>query len=116
VGKRSWWSALPVLACACTCWTQSAGLSAYRHLAGDIFCELVEMNTAPSGGGSTPAAEATAKRLLAAGFLPIDDQVIGPSPRKKNFILRLPGKGQGRPILLFVHLDTKEVRRSYIAI
>jgi acetylornithine deacetylase/succinyl-diaminopimelate desuccinylase-like protein len=109
--KRLCLLALSILACAFTCSAQRPALSAYQQLARDIFCELVEMNTAPSGVGSTPAAEAMVKRLIAAGFLPTDVRVIGPSPRKKNLIVRFRGKGQDRPILLFVHLDTVEARK-----
>ena len=39
-----------------------------RKLAHDIFQQLIEINTTDSVGSTTVAAEAMAKRLLAAGF------------------------------------------------
>jgi len=62
--------------------------------------------------GSTPAAEAIARRLLVAGFAPADVQVIGPNERKKNLVARLHGKGAGKPILLLAHLDVVEAHRE----
>ena len=40
----------------------------YQKLARDIFRELVEIKSTESGVGSTTAAEAVSRRLLAAGF------------------------------------------------
>ena len=51
----------------------------YQKLARDIFRELVEIKSTESGVGSTPAAEAVSRRLLAAGFDSADVQVIGPN-------------------------------------
>jgi acetylornithine deacetylase/succinyl-diaminopimelate desuccinylase-like protein len=84
----------------------------YQHLARDIFKELVEIKSTESGVGSTPAADAVARRLLAAGFAPADVQVIGPNERKKNLVARLHGKGSGKPILFLAHLDVVEARRE----
>jgi len=81
-------------------------------LARDIFKELVEIKSTESGVGSTPAAEAIGRRLVAAGFPPGDIQVIGPNERKRNLIARLRGKGAGKPILLLAHLDVVEARRE----
>ena len=50
----------------------------YRSLSREIFQELIEIKTTESGVGSTPAAEAVARRLRAAGFADADIQVIGP--------------------------------------
>ena len=63
----------------------------------EIFREFVE--TAESGVSSTPA-EALAKRFRAERFADADVQVLGPSARKKNVIVRLLGEGPGKPILL----------------
>lgn len=84
----------------------------YRRLARAIFQELVEIKSTESGVGSTPAALAVARRLRAAGVAESDIQVIGPSPRKKNVVARLHGKGIGKPILLIGHLDVVEARRE----
>ena len=61
--------------------TQAAAAGDYRPLAREIFRELIEIKTTDSGVGSTPAAEAVAQRLRAAGFPEADIQVIGPSAR-----------------------------------
>ena len=84
----------------------------YRLLGREIFKELVEIKSTESGVGSTPAAEAVARRLRAAGFPEGDLQVIGPAARKKNAVVRLHGAGKARPILIIGHLDVVEARKE----
>jgi len=48
-----------------------------RHLARQIFQQLIEINTTDSVGSTTIAANAMAKRLLDAGFPPADVKVLG---------------------------------------
>jgi acetylornithine deacetylase/succinyl-diaminopimelate desuccinylase-like protein len=84
----------------------------YQQLASGIFHELVEIKSTESGVGSTPAAEAVARHLLAAGFSNDDVQVLGPNERKKNLVARLHGKGTGKPTLMLAHLDVVEARRE----
>jgi hypothetical protein len=67
----------------------SGASSDYRSLARDIFKELIEIKSTESGVGSTPAAEAAARRLRAAGFPERDIQIGGPAPQKKNVVVRL---------------------------
>ena len=85
-------------------------LGPYEALARDVLRELVEIPTTESGAGSTPAALAVEKRLLAAGFAREDVLVVGPNERKMNLVARLRGTGKGRPILLLSHLDVVEAR------
>lgn len=92
--------------------TPAAADRDYRSLARDIFKELVEIKSTDSGVGSTPAAEAIARRLRAAGFPDSDIQLLGPAPRKKNVVVRLHGAGKGRPVLIIGHLDVVEARRE----
>lgn len=92
--------------------TQTVAKPDYHQLALEIFRELVEIPTTESGVGSTPAAETLAKRFRAEGFVDADVQVLGPSARKKNVVVRLHGKGPGKPILLIGHLDVVEARRE----
>lgn len=92
--------------------TQTLTHSQYQQLARDILRELIEIKSTESGIGSTPAAEAVARRLLAAGFAPSDLQVIGPNERKKNLVARLHGKGADKPILIIGHLDVVEARKE----
>jgi acetylornithine deacetylase/succinyl-diaminopimelate desuccinylase-like protein len=78
----------------------------------EIFQELIEIDTTNTTGDTTPAAEAMARRLLAAGFPAADVQVLAPAPRKGNLVARLRGTGARRPILLLAHLDVVEARRE----
>jgi acetylornithine deacetylase/succinyl-diaminopimelate desuccinylase-like protein len=77
-----------------------------------ILKELIEINTTDSVGNVTTAAEAMAKRLLAAGFPPQDIRIAGPVDRKKNLVARYHGTGQKKPILFIGHLDVVEARRE----
>jgi acetylornithine deacetylase/succinyl-diaminopimelate desuccinylase-like protein len=92
--------------------TQSTPDSRYVQLARDIFKELIEINTTDSSGSTTPAAEAMAVRLRAAGFPAADVQVLGPDSRKGNLVARLRGTGARKPVLLLAHLDVVEAHRE----
>jgi len=87
---------------------------ATRKLAHDIFQQLIEINTTDSVGSTTVAAEAMAKRLLDAGFVAQDVQVLGPNGRKGNLVARYRGTGSAglKPILIIGHLDVVEARRE----
>lgn len=78
----------------------------------DLLRELIEINTTHSVGSTGQAAEAMARRLLAAGFAPSDVQVLGPRPERANLVVRLRSRGARRPILLISHLDVVEARRE----
>ena len=99
--------AIPVSAAA-----QTPALTPDQQLARDIFAELIAINTTHDHGATTPAAEAVARRLLAAGFPQADVQVIGASEKNKNVVARLRGTGKRRPLLLLAHLDVVEALRS----
>jgi acetylornithine deacetylase/succinyl-diaminopimelate desuccinylase-like protein len=89
------------------------GLSPEHQIARDIFKELIEINTTDTPAGNvTTAAEAMAKRFRAAGFPDGDINVIGPLPKKKNLVVRLRGRGQGKPILFLAHLDVVQALRQ----
>jgi acetylornithine deacetylase/succinyl-diaminopimelate desuccinylase-like protein len=103
-------SALALASCALTAVAESD--PAANALAREIFEQLIEIDTTDSSGNVTAAAEAMAKRLLAAGFAPADVQVVGADPRKKNLVARLRGTGKHRPVLLLGHLDVVEARRE----
>ncbi len=87
---------------------------ATRNLAHDIFQQLIEINTTDSVGSTTVAADAMAKRLLAAGFSAEDVKVLGPNDRKGNMVARYRGTGTAglKPILIIAHLDVVEARRE----
>jgi acetylornithine deacetylase/succinyl-diaminopimelate desuccinylase-like protein len=85
----------------------------YQQLAREILQELIAIKTTESGVGTTPAAEAMARRLRSAGFPESDVQVVGPSERKKNLVVRLRSRAATpavKPILLLAHLDVVEAR------
>ncbi|HEV8398762.1 MAG TPA: M20/M25/M40 family metallo-hydrolase [Gemmatimonadales bacterium] len=87
-------------------------LSPDQQLARDVFAELIAINTTHERGNTTSAAEAMAKRLLAAGFPAADVQVLGPATGNHNLVARLRGSGARRPILLLAHLDVVEALRD----
>ena len=99
---------------------QGQGLPADQQLARDILAELIAINTTYEHGNTTPAAEAMARRLLAAGLPAGDVVVVGPETANRNLVARLRGTGGGggdgggarRPILLLAHLDVVEARRE----
>jgi acetylornithine deacetylase/succinyl-diaminopimelate desuccinylase-like protein len=77
-----------------------------------VYEELVNIDTSYSTGQTTPAAEAVARRLLAAGFPKEDVVVLGAAPHKANVVARYRGAGTARPLLLLAHLDVVEAKRS----
>ncbi|MFL6577941.1 MAG: M20/M25/M40 family metallo-hydrolase, partial [Povalibacter sp.] len=85
---------------------------ASRALARSLFKELIEIKTTESGVGSTPAAQAMAKRMREAGFPDSDIHVVGPNERKQNLVVRFHGTGKKKPVLLIGHLDVVEARRE----
>ena len=82
-----------------------------QALARDILKELVEINSTHEHG-STAAAQAIQRRLLAAGFADADVLLIAPPehPSKGNLVVRYRGKGAARPVLFIGHLDVVEAR------
>jgi len=91
---------------------QPATVASHQQLLREIYQELIEINTTNSVGDNTRAAEAMARRLIAAGFPAADVQVLAPAPRKGNVVARLRGTGARRPLLLLAHLDVVEANRE----
>jgi acetylornithine deacetylase/succinyl-diaminopimelate desuccinylase-like protein len=83
----------------------------YDQLARALFAQLVGMNTTHAKG-SAQAAEALAARFKAAGFPDGDVFVGGPRPDKMNIVVRLHGRGKGKPVLFNAHLDVVEAIRE----
>lgn len=83
------------------------------RLARDLLAALIGINTTHDHGSTTPAAQAMARRLVAAGFPDSDVQVVGPpTSRNQNLVARYRGTGKRRPILLLAHLDVVEALPS----
>ena len=97
---------------ACLEGAAQAPLAPHQTLLREIYQELIETDTTHSTGDTTRAAEAMARRLLAAGFAPADVQVLGAAPTRGNLVARLRGTGARRPLLLLAHLDVVEARRE----
>ena len=83
----------------------------YDHLAREIFAELIGIDTTHAIG-SAKAADALAARLQTAGFPAADVYVGGPRPDKMNIVVRLHGRGRGKPVLFNAHLDVVEAIRE----
>ena len=82
-----------------------------QQLARAILKELVEINTTHEFG-STEAAKAIERRLLAAGFSEKDVVILAPPqhPSKGNVIVRYRGKARMEPVLFLGHLDVVEAK------
>ena len=82
-----------------------------KKLARDILGQVIETNTVHANG-TTPLAEALAARFHAAGFSPDELTLLAPPehPNQANLVVRLRGKGKGRPMLDIVHLDVVEAK------
>ena len=93
---------------------QTATLTPDQQRLREIYKEMIEINTTDSVGSTTQAAEAIAKRLLAAGFPAEDVKVVAPAgnAKKGNLVARYRGTGKGKPLLLLAHIDVVEARRE----
>ncbi len=79
-----------------------------------IYEELVEIDSSPSTGSCTRAAEAMLVHLRAAGFSEQDALVIAPesAPDDGNLVAVLPGTSRQRAMLLLAHIDVVDARRE----
>jgi len=101
------------LVCLAATGTSQADSGTAPPPARELLRELVEINSTHTHG-STEAARALAARFLAAGFAPQDVTFLAPAdhPSKGNLVVRLRGRGSGRPVLYIGHLDVVEARRE----
>src|SRR4029077_10361821 len=91
---------------------QQQSVTTFHQLGHAILRELIETNTTASAGNTTVAADQLGGRFTDDGFPAADVQVIGPSPRNRNLVLRYRGTGARKPILLLAHLDVVEAVRA----
>jgi len=103
--------ALAVLSALCLT-AETMSPESERQLARDIYKELIEIKSGYTTGATTPAAEAMAARLRAAGFSDSDIFVGGAIPTKANIVVRYRGTGASKPLLLLAHTDVVEARRE----
>jgi acetylornithine deacetylase/succinyl-diaminopimelate desuccinylase-like protein len=84
---------------------------AYEGMARDLFSGLVGIDSTHAIG-SAKAAELLQAKLRSAGFSEKEVFVGGPRPDKMNIVVRLAGRGKGKPVLFNAHLDVVEAIRE----
>jgi acetylornithine deacetylase/succinyl-diaminopimelate desuccinylase-like protein len=111
-----WRRSLPLLGALCafaaTGSAQTPLTAVDRTLARDILEELIEIPTTEADGTSR-AAEAVARRLIAAGFPEEDVRILGPTPLAANLVARFRGRDPAaRALLLMAHIDVVPAPRE----
>jgi acetylornithine deacetylase/succinyl-diaminopimelate desuccinylase-like protein len=91
---------------------QQQSTTTFHQLGHAILRELIETNTTHGTGNTTDAAMQLANRFKDAGFPEADIQVVGPSPKNRNLVVRYRGTGKQKPILLLAHLDVVEAKKE----
>src|SRR3954471_22324396 len=104
--------AVITLSTASTVAAQQQSSTTFHQLGHAILRELIEVNTTASSGNTTIAAEQLANRFKDAGFVDADAQVVGPSGKNRNLVVRYRGTGAHKPVLLLAHLDVVEAKRA----
>ncbi|MFO1400965.1 MAG: M20/M25/M40 family metallo-hydrolase [Steroidobacteraceae bacterium] len=81
------------------------------QLAHDVLRELVGIRSVHDAG-TRAIAERVAARFLANGFGPDEVQLLADPkfPHQANVVVRLRGRGAGRPVMWIGHLDVVEAR------
>lgn len=79
-----------------------------------LYEELVEIDSSPSTGSCTRAAEAMLTHLRNAGYSEADARVITPegAPEDGNLVAVLRGTSRQRAMLLLAHIDVVDARRA----
>jgi acetylornithine deacetylase/succinyl-diaminopimelate desuccinylase-like protein len=108
-----WLTAFLVICATCDAWAAPTPIppEVDKTLAREIFKELVEIDTTHEHG-STQAAIAIQRRLLAGGFAAADIEVIAPPghPTKSSVVARYRGKAPGGAVLFLGHLDVVDAK------
>jgi acetylornithine deacetylase/succinyl-diaminopimelate desuccinylase-like protein len=89
-----------------------AQTDATQLLARSLLEEMVNIKSTESGVGSTPVVQILEKHFREAGYGGADLFVGGKEPRKQNIVIRLRGRGEGKPVLMIAHLDVVEANRE----
>jgi len=108
---RAWLLALAITAFSAA--AQAQELSPDRAAFRAIYEELVEIDTSPSTGSCTRAAEAMLVHLRSAGFSEADARVIVPEgrPDDGNLVAVIRGSTR-RSLLLLAHIDVVDARHG----
>jgi acetylornithine deacetylase/succinyl-diaminopimelate desuccinylase-like protein len=94
---------------------QQVDAGTYHQLGHAILREMIEENTTSANGNTSPLVEQLANRFRDRGFAPADVNVVGPTPKNLNLVVRYRGTnvaGTRKPILLLAHLDVVEAKRE----
>jgi acetylornithine deacetylase/succinyl-diaminopimelate desuccinylase-like protein len=91
---------------------QQQSATTFHQLGHAILRELIETNTTASSGNTTIAAQQLATRFHDAGVPDADVQVVGPTPKNRNIVVRYRGTGARKAVLLMAHLDVVEAKRD----
>jgi acetylornithine deacetylase/succinyl-diaminopimelate desuccinylase-like protein len=83
---------------------ETLGTRAQRYLS-----DLIRIDTTNPPGRETAAAEYLQKAAAAEG---IPCEVLGGDPQRHNFVARLKGSGEERPLLLMAHTDVVPADRK----
>jgi len=110
---RTWAAAAAFAACSAIAPAAAQERSGEEQAFRAIYQELVEIDTSPTTGNCTRAAEAMAARLSAAGFPQSDFRVIVPEgkPDDGNLVAVIRGTTR-RSVLLLAHIDVVDARRD----
>ena len=82
-----------------------------KTLAHDIFRDIIEVHSVHDVG-TGGVAEILKKYLLAGGFAESDIAVVPETkyPHQVNLVVRLKGKGKGKPVMWICHMDVVEAK------
>jgi carboxypeptidase PM20D1 len=102
------WAAVLVTVVSGSAAAQSA---AHEIKAREIYARVISFRTA-AGQQQTPAMVAYLVEVLQAGGVPDEDFATLDQEGERALIVRLPGRGPGRPILFSAHMDVVDARRD----
>jgi carboxypeptidase PM20D1 len=89
----------------------AAQAAAHEMKAREIYARVISFRTA-AGQKQTPAMVAYLVGELKGGGVPEADIATLDREGERALIVRLPGRGQGRPILFSAHMDVVDARRE----
>ena len=76
---------------------------AVRDEATELLCELIRLDTVNPPGNETRAAELLRSYLEDAG---VECELLAKDPERANLVARIPGRADGKRLLLLGHTDT----------
>src|SRR5581483_5344030 len=83
-----------------------------QQLAHDIFREIVEIRSVHAIG-TRAVADALYARFKAAGFTDAEMHLVPETPNwpnQVNLVVRLKGRGKGKPVMWICHMDVVDAR------